>query len=144
MIGTAIYRFSAVNQAKIHIKGPDHKIIRVLVIVAVFGGAVFKQLPLSFIAVKVFGKCLKHLIHTYMGDGNPLPCFSGEPPALPTCNDINDFARELWAALDESNRVALHARYIDLAKYPSMHTFTCDNFGGRSAGSVGYLTPTRQ
>ena len=71
-----------------------------------------------------------HIIHTYMGDGNPLPCFTGEPPLLPTSGNINDFAEELWAALDEENRVALHTRYIDLANYPLMQTITHDRFAG--------------
>lgn len=71
-----------------------------------------------------------HLIHTYMGDGNPLPTFFGEPVCLPTNNDINGFANELWEALDAENRVALHVRYISLKEYPQMQTITYNRFGG--------------
>ena len=72
-----------------------------------------------------------HLIHTYMGDGTPLPCFSGEPVCLPTNNDINGFANELWETLDADKRVALHVRYISLDKYPQTRSLTLDRFGGR-------------
>jgi hypothetical protein len=71
-----------------------------------------------------------HIIHTYMGDGSPLPCFAGEPVALSVDNDIDAFTQELWAALDEENRVALHVRYIDLGNYPVMKSLTLDRFGG--------------
>jgi hypothetical protein len=77
-----------------------------------------------------------HLLHTYMGDGDPLPVFRGEPFCLPTGDDIDDFARELWASLDEENRVALHVRYISLGEYPRMRSLTLDRFGGRAAASM--------
>lgn len=45
-----------------------------------------------------------YFISTYKGDGNPLPSFEGEPieVSLPT-------ADELWAALNEDNKVSLYA-----------------------------------
>ena len=52
------------------------------------------------------------LIHTYAGDGDPLPSFEGEPRAVPIPADIEAFSRGLWGALDAENRVALCVRYL--------------------------------
>lgn len=73
-----------------------------------------------------------HIIHTYMGDKNPLPCFSGEPPCLYTSNNIEYFTQELWETLDAENRVALHVRYIGLKEYPQSRSLTLSRFGGMS------------
>lgn len=55
------------------------------------------------------------LIHTYMGDGNPLPSFEGEPKRIEIGDDsIDDFADKLWTSLNEDNKVSLFVRYIDL------------------------------
>lgn len=56
-----------------------------------------------------------HFIHTYMGDGNPLPSFEGEPKKITVPDDIDDFAEGLWNALNEDNKVSLFVRYIDIA-----------------------------
>ncbi len=56
-----------------------------------------------------------HFIHTYMGDGNPLPSFEGEPKKITVPDDIDDFAEALWNALNEDNKVSLFVRYIDIA-----------------------------
>jgi IMP cyclohydrolase len=69
-----------------------------------------------------------HLLHTYLGNSNPLPIFRGEPICLQTSDDINEFAREFWAALNEENRVALHVRYISLKDFPSMQCLTMDRY----------------
>ncbi|MCL1976119.1 MAG: IMP cyclohydrolase [Firmicutes bacterium] len=69
-----------------------------------------------------------HILHTYMGDNHPLPCFSGEPVCLITNDDIDGFTNELWEALDERNRVALHVRYINLAEFSKMKTRTLSRF----------------
>lgn len=58
---------------------------------------------------------LGHLIHTYEGDGNPLPSFVGEPRPVAIPNDINEFASEIWNALDEENRISLYVRYTCFA-----------------------------
>lgn len=55
-----------------------------------------------------------HFIHTYMGDGNPLPSFEGEPKKVAIPNDIDEFANNLWNALNEDNKVSLFVRFIDL------------------------------
>lgn len=55
-----------------------------------------------------------HFIHTYMGDGSPLPSFEGEPKLVGIPNDIDEFTDGLWNALDEDNKVSLFVRFIDL------------------------------
>ena len=45
-------------------------------------------------------------IYTYMGDGNPLPSFEGEPKKVELGNDsIDEFASKVWNALNEDNKV---------------------------------------
>ena len=56
-----------------------------------------------------------HFIHTYMGDGSPLPSFEGEPKKINIPNCIEEFTNGLWEALNEDNKVSLFVRYIDIA-----------------------------
>jgi hypothetical protein len=56
-----------------------------------------------------------HFIHTYMGDGNPLPSFEGEPELVSVPDDINEFGDKLWSSLNEDNKVSLFVRYINLS-----------------------------
>ena len=58
---------------------------------------------------------LGHLIHTYVGDGNPIPTFQGEPKRAAVCDDIDEMTERLWAALNEDNRISLYVRYTELA-----------------------------
>lgn len=63
-----------------------------------------------------------HFIHTYMGDGNPLPSFEGEPTWVEIdTNDIDSWTKEIWENLNEDNKVSLFVRFIDIAtgKYES-------------------------
>lgn len=53
-------------------------------------------------------------IHTYMGDGNPLPTFSGEPEKVEISGSIDEFTNLIWNNLNEDNKVSLFVRYIDL------------------------------
>ena len=54
-------------------------------------------------------------IHTYMGDGNPLPSFEGEPELIGIATeDIDEMTKLLWDALNEENKVSLFVRYIDI------------------------------
>lgn len=55
-----------------------------------------------------------HFIHTYMGDGSPLPSFKGEPKKVAIPNNIDEFTDGLWENLNEDNKVSLFVRYIDL------------------------------
>ena len=58
-------------------------------------------------------------ISTYMGDGNPLPSFEGEPRALELVaaftENIDVFTERVWKALNEDNKVSLFVRFIDIA-----------------------------
>ena len=54
-------------------------------------------------------------IHTYMGDGNPLPSFEGEPERVTLdAPNAEALAEQLWEALNEDNKVSLFVRYTDL------------------------------
>ena len=55
-----------------------------------------------------------HFIHTYMGDGNPLPSFEGEPKLVDVVDDIDVYTQLLWTSLNEDNKVSLFVRYIDI------------------------------
>ncbi len=61
-------------------------------------------------------------IHTYKGDGNPLPSFEGEPKTVVIPDmDIDSFTSMVWENLNADNKVSLFTRYIDIAtgKYES-------------------------
>ena len=53
-------------------------------------------------------------IHTYMGDGNPLPSFEGEPVPVSIKGDIDAFTSLVWENLNEENKVSLFVRFIDI------------------------------
>ncbi|MCI8283743.1 MAG: inosine monophosphate cyclohydrolase [Firmicutes bacterium] len=55
-------------------------------------------------------------IHTYMGDGNPLPSFEGEPKLVEIDDKggIDAFAESIWNSLNEDNKVSLFVRFIDI------------------------------
>ena len=54
-------------------------------------------------------------LHTYMGDGNPLPSFEGEPEKVAISGDIDAFTNSVWNALNEDNKVSLFVRFINIA-----------------------------
>ncbi|MCR5724956.1 MAG: IMP cyclohydrolase [Treponema sp.] len=54
-------------------------------------------------------------IHTYMGDGNPLPSFEGEPELVTVSGDIDSFTDSVWNSLNADNKVSLFVRFIDIA-----------------------------
>ena len=55
-------------------------------------------------------------IHTYMGDGTPLPSFEGEPKRVVLdAPDAETLADQIWNALNPDNKVSLFVRYINLA-----------------------------
>lgn len=57
-------------------------------------------------------------IHTYMGDGSPLPSFAGEPEKILFDADftsgIDSFTNRIWASLNADNKVSLFTRFIDI------------------------------
>ena len=55
-------------------------------------------------------------IHTYMGDGSPLPSFEGEPErVILDAPDAEALAEQMWNALNADNKVSLFVRETDLA-----------------------------
>ena len=54
-------------------------------------------------------------IHTYMGDGNPLPSFEGEPKLVEIDGTIDEFTEMVWNSLNQDNKVSLFVRFIDIA-----------------------------
>ena len=54
-----------------------------------------------------------HFIHTYVGDGNPLPSFTGEPKTVAIEGDIDSFTDMLWTSLNADNKISLFVRFID-------------------------------
>ena len=59
---------------------------------------------------------LGHFIHTYDGDGNPIPPFSGSPERVYIPDDIDEFTGDIWNSLHADNKVSLYVRYIDLER----------------------------
>jgi len=54
-----------------------------------------------------------HFIHTYQGDGDPLPSFMGEPePVSLDFESADSFAEAVWNALDKENRVSVFTRLL--------------------------------
>ncbi len=58
---------------------------------------------------------LGHFIHTYVCDGNPIPTFQGEPERVFIDNDIDAFTSNLWANLNDANKISLYVKYVDIA-----------------------------
>ena len=58
---------------------------------------------------------LGHFLHTYVCDGNPvIPTFQGEPERVEIPDDIDSFTQELWANLNQDNKISLFVRYTDV------------------------------
>ena len=57
---------------------------------------------------------LGHFLHTYAGDGNPLPTFQGEPERIAISDGIDEMTDRLWASLNADNRISLYVRFTDL------------------------------
>ena len=53
-------------------------------------------------------------LHTYEGDGNPLPSFEGEPKRVAIAGDIDSFTQMLWTSLNAENKVSLFTRFADI------------------------------
>ena len=62
---------------------------------------------------------LGHFLHTYAGDGSPLPSFAGEPEPVAIEGDLDTLTAAVWDALDEANKISLFVRFTDL----ETHTF---------------------
>ena len=57
---------------------------------------------------------LGHFLHTYQGDGNPLPSFQGEPRPVEIAGDLDTFTGLIWQGLNPENKVSLFTSFIDL------------------------------
>ena len=56
------------------------------------------------------------LIHTYQENADPLPSFEGEPRRVAlTAPDARTLADQLWASLNEENKVSLYVCYRELS-----------------------------
>ncbi|MBR4767742.1 MAG: inosine monophosphate cyclohydrolase, partial [Lachnospiraceae bacterium] len=60
-------------------------------------------------------KGVGRLIHTYETNGDPLPSFTGTPRRVAIPDDIDEFAEDIWNALDSGNRIALYVLYRNIA-----------------------------
>lgn len=54
-------------------------------------------------------------LHTYMGDGSPIPSFEGEPERVTLEGDIEQLTQTVWDNLNEENKVSLYVRFTNLA-----------------------------
>ena len=57
---------------------------------------------------------------TYMGDGNPLPSFKGDPILLPLEGDAEQIAEKYWEALNQDNRISLAVRELNFSGKDSL------------------------
>lgn len=55
-----------------------------------------------------------HCVHTYDGDGDPLPSFSQNPYLLPLADSIDENLETLWNTINAENRVSLLVKYISI------------------------------
>ncbi|HDR6319022.1 TPA: inosine monophosphate cyclohydrolase [Bacillus thuringiensis] len=55
-----------------------------------------------------------HCLHTYSGDGNPLPSFTGEPFEVKLFDNIKEVGSFYWSALNEVNKISLLVKSIDI------------------------------
>lgn len=55
-----------------------------------------------------------HILHTYFGDGNPIPTFIGEPKRVEIPNDLGEFADMIWNSLNADNKISLYVCFRDL------------------------------
>lgn len=53
-----------------------------------------------------------HGLTTYMGDGNPLPSFTGDPLLLPLDGGPEEILDSYWDALDADNRISLAVKCV--------------------------------
>jgi hypothetical protein len=61
-----------------------------------------------------------HCLHTYAGDGTPLPSFAGRPFVLPLKGSIEELAEFYWDVLNPEHRVALVVKLISIESGRSM------------------------
>lgn len=65
-----------------------------------------------FYEINEIGRGFGYCVHTYLGDGDPLPSFRGEPYLLPLRGCVLHVANEYWDVLNPDNKVSLAAKFI--------------------------------
>lgn len=63
-----------------------------------------------------------YCVHTYSGNGNPLPPFEGAPYVVPLIGGIEDIKNTFWDILNPETRVALAVKFIDTRSGQSIMT----------------------
>ena len=63
---------------------------------------------------------LGRFIHTYASDGDPIPSFTGEPEDVALGSDFDAFSEDVWAGLNDDNKVSLWTCRVDLATGESL------------------------
>ncbi len=53
-------------------------------------------------------------IHTYQGNGNPLPSFEGEPELVSLRGDLETLAASVWESLNGENKISLYVRFTNI------------------------------
>lgn len=48
-----------------------------------------------------------------MGNNEPLPTFEGEPLRIAVTDDIDELTDEIWARLDDENKISLAVLMVD-------------------------------
>jgi len=71
-----------------------------------------------------------HFISTYVGDGTPLPSFTGEPQLTPLFDDEQETARYYWGLLNEDNKISLLVKTIRIADGATTLTVINKDVGG--------------
>ena len=56
---------------------------------------------------------MAHTIHTYDGEGDPLPSFSSSPVPLSLPDTFEEFRDNLWNNIDKDNRISLYVSWGD-------------------------------
>ncbi len=54
-------------------------------------------------------------LHTYKGDGNPIPSFEGEPERVEMFGNLESFSQQVWESLDPDNKVSLFTCFVNLS-----------------------------
>ncbi len=53
-------------------------------------------------------------IHTYCGNGDPLPSFEGEPELVSLKGNLDTLAASVWESLNAENKISLYVRFTDI------------------------------
>ncbi len=60
------------------------------------------------------------MVHTYLGEGDPLPAFRGEPRYVPLEGNIDQLLDRYWEVLNKENRISLAVKFIPPDQHSSI------------------------